>query len=181
MTDPLGSSAQAAPAPDLHRNRLFVIPPASPAMSFDNVPSNATLTCEPFEVSVPQQKLDDLATLLRLCPLAPLNHENAQEETYGVSRKWMEEALKFWKEDFDWYVPMFARQGGKRPRDGRGCGACGLVDMKDTFPSFCRRAQEKVRASRRQTTQPKAHPEQRQIEPKLMFPPMRFPSYLFST
>jgi microsomal epoxide hydrolase len=71
-------------------------------MPFSTVPNGAKNAIKPFTVSVPQQTLDDMRTLLTVSRIALPSYENTQsEQEYGVSRKWMESIKEKWI-DFDW-------------------------------------------------------------------------------
>lgn len=73
---------------------------------FSTVPSAAQSQPEPFELHIDEQKLQDFKTLLRLCPIAKETYENLQDEgshgRFGVSRKWVVEAKKYWEQEYDW-------------------------------------------------------------------------------
>jgi microsomal epoxide hydrolase len=78
------------------------------AKSFGNVPAGATQSPTPFELHIEDSKIQDLKTLLRLSPVAKETYENLQDNgshgRFGVSRKWIVDAKKYWEEEFDWYV-----------------------------------------------------------------------------
>ncbi|KAH7081019.1 Alpha/Beta hydrolase protein [Paraphoma chrysanthemicola] len=73
---------------------------------FGIVPAGAKQQPEPFELHIEDQKLDDLRTLLRLSPVAKETYENLQDDgshgKFGVSRKWLVDAKKYWEIEFDW-------------------------------------------------------------------------------
>lgn len=75
---------------------------------FDKVPAGAKEQPTPFELHIEDQQLQDLKTLLRLSPIAKETYENLQDDgshgQLGVSRKWVEDAKKYWENEFDWYV-----------------------------------------------------------------------------
>jgi microsomal epoxide hydrolase len=59
----------------------------------------------PFQVQIPQLRIDEMISLLKLSKLAPETYENSLESRqYGVTRKWMIEAKNQW-ESFDWSLP----------------------------------------------------------------------------
>ncbi|KAH3968001.1 hypothetical protein HBI56_050200 [Parastagonospora nodorum] len=73
---------------------------------FGSVPSGAKQQPMPFELHIKEQKLQDLKTLLRLSPVAKQTYENLQDDgshgRFGVSRKWVVDAKKYWEEEYDW-------------------------------------------------------------------------------
>jgi microsomal epoxide hydrolase len=75
---------------------------------FGTVPTGAEQQPIPFELHVEEQKLQDLKTLLRLSPVAKPTYENLQDDgshgRFGVSRKWVANAKKYWEDEYDWYV-----------------------------------------------------------------------------
>jgi microsomal epoxide hydrolase len=82
----------------------------TPSKPFGEVPASAKQQPTPFEVRVENQNLQDLKTLLRLSPVAKETYENLQDDgshgKFGVSRKWVVDAKKYWEEEFDWYVHL---------------------------------------------------------------------------
>lgn len=75
-------------------------------MSFDQIPSNASLKPQPFKAEVPQQDLDDFKQLLKLSKIGPKTYENLTADVkdfthFGVSRQWLSDAKKQW-ESYDW-------------------------------------------------------------------------------
>jgi microsomal epoxide hydrolase len=89
------------------------------AKSFGNVPSGAKQPPTPFQLHIEDGKIQDLKTLLRLSPVAKETYENLQDDgshgKFGVSRKWVVDAKKYWEEDFDWYAISTSDDTG-------GCG-----------------------------------------------------------
>jgi microsomal epoxide hydrolase len=75
---------------------------------FGTVPVGAEQHPTPFELRIGDAKIQDLKTLLRLIPVAKEAYENLQDDgshgKFGVSRKWVSDAKKYWEGDFDWYV-----------------------------------------------------------------------------
>jgi microsomal epoxide hydrolase len=73
---------------------------------FAIVPAGAREQPEPFELHIAGRKLRDLQVLLKLGPVAKQTYENLQDDgghgEFGVSRKWVLDAKKYWEEEFDW-------------------------------------------------------------------------------
>lgn len=77
-------------------------------MSFTKFQSNATLSPTPFQISIPQESIDELKTLLKLSKVAKPTFENVQtEKNYGVTREWIVNTTRFWADGFDWYYILF--------------------------------------------------------------------------
>lgn len=55
---------------------------------------------EPFRIDVPQPALDDLRALLG-APRYPLDPGN-EDWRYGTSRTYLEEFVRYWRDDYDW-------------------------------------------------------------------------------
>jgi hypothetical protein len=77
---------------------------------FGAVPTGAEQQPTPFELHFSDQKVEDLKTLLRLSPIAKETYENLQDNgshgKFGVSRKWVVDAKKYWEGEYDWYVEL---------------------------------------------------------------------------
>jgi len=75
---------------------------------FATLPTGAKQQPTPFELHVDEQKLQDLKNLLRLSPVAKETYENLQDNgshgKFGVSRRWIVDAKKYWEEEYDWHV-----------------------------------------------------------------------------
>ena len=73
-------------------------------MSYDKVPSNASLKPAKFVAHTPDQQLSDFKTLLRLSPIGPETYENTtrSDGQYGISRKWLIETKDYWLNKYDW-------------------------------------------------------------------------------
>ncbi|KIW44806.1 uncharacterized protein PV06_03252 [Exophiala oligosperma] len=71
---------------------------------YDNVPSRASVKVDKFELSIPDEQISDLKTLLRLSPLAPETYENLHTDDgkFGVSYEWMKKAKEHWLNKYDW-------------------------------------------------------------------------------
>ena len=76
------------------------------AALFSTLPSACTIHPKPFKVSIGNEKVQELKTLLKLSKLAPPTYEGAQEDrSFGVTTTWMREAKQYWETKFDWYDP----------------------------------------------------------------------------
>lgn len=75
---------------------------------YDNVPSRASVKVDKFELSIPDEQISDLKTLLRLSPLAPETYENLHTDDgkFGVSYEWMKKAKEHWLNKYDWSVSL---------------------------------------------------------------------------
>jgi hypothetical protein len=72
--------------------------------SYDRPPGDVLVLPKPFKTAIPQTKIDDFKTLLRLSPVAEPTYENTQEDRrYGITAKWLAEAKEQWLHSFDWY------------------------------------------------------------------------------
>ncbi|KAH8723290.1 Alpha/Beta hydrolase protein [Phaeosphaeriaceae sp. PMI808] len=78
------------------------------AKPFGTVPPGAKQQPTPFELHVEDEKIQNLKTLLKLSPIAKETYENLRDDgshgQFGVSRKWVVDAKKYWEEKFDWRV-----------------------------------------------------------------------------
>lgn len=76
-------------------------------MSFSKLPPGATGSITPFQLSIPQESIDELKTLLSVSKVAEKTYENSSAKEYhGITRDWLLGALKEWKENYDWSVPF---------------------------------------------------------------------------
>lgn len=72
-------------------------------MSYANVPRSATIKPTPFKLEIEDSKIQELKQLLRASKIAPETYENKQEDRrYGVTRRWMQDAVTEWMEKYDW-------------------------------------------------------------------------------
>lgn len=76
---------------------------------YDHVPSACTLNLEKFNMSIPEQDLDDFKNLLRLSKLAPKTYENlhSEEGGFGLDHAWMSAAKDYWLNRYNWYDLAF--------------------------------------------------------------------------
>lgn len=80
-------------------------------MSFDKLPSKATLDIEAFTIHFSDEKLDFMKKLIELSPIADKTYEsNLPDRSLGLSHEWFVNAVEVWKNDFDWYVLPPQRQ-----------------------------------------------------------------------
>lgn len=74
-------------------------------MSFSDLPHKPTVTLRPFEVAIAQAEVDDLKARLRNTRPFKRTYENSvKDEYFGVNLKYMEEALRVWRDEYDWYA-----------------------------------------------------------------------------
>ncbi|CAI6342208.1 unnamed protein product [Periconia digitata] len=78
----------------------------STTRSYASLPSEASQdSIKPFEIHIPDQKLEDFKTLLRLSPLAPPCYENQEAQAsqgLGVTHAWLTNAKETWLNKFSW-------------------------------------------------------------------------------
>lgn len=74
------------------------------SLQFATIPAGAKVQPKPFTISVPEEQINELQTLVKLAKTAPPTFEGSHDDgKYGVSTKWLLEAKEEWKK-FDWYV-----------------------------------------------------------------------------
>lgn len=74
-------------------------------MSFDTLPTKATLKPKPFKAHVSDQELDDFKQLVKLSKIGPKTYENLKTDRYfGISRDWLAEAKEYWETKYDWHA-----------------------------------------------------------------------------
>lgn len=72
-------------------------------MPFKTLPHKPSIPVKPFKVDIPQNEVDDLKSRLNNTRAFKRTYENSRDDEYfGVNLKWMEEALRVWKEEYDW-------------------------------------------------------------------------------
>lgn len=74
---------------------------------FNTLPAKASDKIEPFELHIPETRLQDFRTLLKLSPIGPATWENqastkAEGRNFGITRDWLVDAKETWLEKFDW-------------------------------------------------------------------------------
>lgn len=71
--------------------------------SFADPPAGAGIHLEPFKVAIPEESLQELQASLAHSRLGPVTYENSQQDRrYGITREWLENAVKVWQHEFDW-------------------------------------------------------------------------------
>lgn len=84
-------------------------------MSFDTIPSKATLKPSPFKAHVSDEELDYFQKLLSLSKIGPKTYENLKDgdnsslRYLGISRKWLEGAKEHWVNNYNWYDSFRSR------------------------------------------------------------------------
>lgn len=76
-------------------------------MSFDSLPSKATLKPKKFEAHVSDEELSDFKQLLKLSKIGPKTFENLTTDpkdykSFGIKREWLESAKQHWESSYDW-------------------------------------------------------------------------------
>lgn len=73
--------------------------------SYDTIPKAAKLQPTKYNVSIPEEKLQQMKQLITLSPIGPETYENLQESRdfldFGISRKWLANTKAEW-EKYDW-------------------------------------------------------------------------------
>ncbi|KAI9376274.1 Alpha/Beta hydrolase protein [Aspergillus egyptiacus] len=73
------------------------------SLPFSKLPSAAKITPSPFSIRVPDEKLSEFNTLVKLSKIAPQTYENLQADArYGVTYDWMAARKEEWLNNFDW-------------------------------------------------------------------------------
>lgn len=76
---------------------------------FHQLPHKATIPLEPFSAEIPESVLEDLKRRIEDTPEIRETYETTGRaerdgEDLGVKKDWINEALKLWTGDFEWYV-----------------------------------------------------------------------------
>lgn len=75
------------------------------SVPYSKLPPTASISPDPFTVSIPQQQLQELETLIGLSKIAPQTYENVQPDgRFGVTFDWLTTMKQKWLTDFDWYL-----------------------------------------------------------------------------
>lgn len=70
---------------------------------FSTLPSTARGNPTPFKVSIPDDRVSELQTLIKLSKLAPPTYEGLQKDRrLGISSEWLVSAKEEWQTEFDW-------------------------------------------------------------------------------
>lgn len=71
--------------------------------TYSELPRQASIETTAFSVSIPQDDINDLMTLVRLSKLGPRTYENTSANgKYGLMYDWMSEMKDHWETSFDW-------------------------------------------------------------------------------
>ncbi|OXH21695.1 microsomal epoxide hydrolase [Cryptococcus neoformans] len=72
-------------------------------MSYSDLPNKPTIPVEPFKLSVPDEDINELRTLLKSNRIAKESYENvsAEENKFGITRKWLVNMKDEWIK-LDW-------------------------------------------------------------------------------
>lgn len=72
-------------------------------MSYSDLPNKPTIPVEPFKLSVPDEDISVLRTLLKSNRIAKESYENvsAEENKFGITRKWLVNMKDEWIK-LDW-------------------------------------------------------------------------------
>jgi microsomal epoxide hydrolase len=66
--------------------------------TFASLPPGTLIDPVPFKIGIHDTAIEELHTLLKISKLAKPTYENTTKDAnYGVSRQWLEEAVRFWK------------------------------------------------------------------------------------
>lgn len=73
------------------------------ASEYSNIPRTATISPTPFNISIPEPKLQLMKDLISLSPIGPVTYENTTATVdYGISHAWLNRAKVAWTSSFDW-------------------------------------------------------------------------------
>jgi Epoxide hydrolase N terminus. len=74
------------------------------SLPFSTPPSTATASLTPFKAIIPEAKLVELETLIKLAKLAPTTYENSRTDgRYGVTTDWLVAMRDQWLGSYHWY------------------------------------------------------------------------------
>lgn len=78
------------------------------ALPYSTLPATAKVTPTPFSISIPNNDLNDLETLIKLSKLAPHTYESTQiDARYGVTTDWLVTMKDHWLQSYKWHVRSF--------------------------------------------------------------------------
>lgn len=73
------------------------------SLPFSTLPSTVKAAPLPFQVSIPQERLSDLESLLKLSKIAPNTYENSRTNSqYGVTKDWLMAMRERWLDSYKW-------------------------------------------------------------------------------
>jgi microsomal epoxide hydrolase len=74
------------------------------ADNYAQILSGALTQPKPFQVSIDDERVDELKLLVKLGKIAPPTYESTQkEQNFGITHQWLTDAKSAWMK-FDWYV-----------------------------------------------------------------------------
>lgn len=77
------------------------------SLPFSTLPVSARISPTPFKAAIPNDKLSELETLLKLSKLAPDTYENSQtDRRYGATSVWLKTMREQWLNSFSWYATI---------------------------------------------------------------------------
>ena len=72
-------------------------------MSFEELPKGAARDFSPFKISIPEEKVEEMRTLIKLSTIAPETFESLHtDNNYGLTRGWLLKAKDEWLTKFAW-------------------------------------------------------------------------------
>ena len=72
-------------------------------VDYGNLPAGAKAKITPFKSEIPDKDLEKLKQLIEIAPIALPTFENLREDgQYGVTRKWLIDAQKYWANEYNW-------------------------------------------------------------------------------
>ncbi|KAK3678759.1 hypothetical protein LTR78_001212 [Recurvomyces mirabilis] len=76
-------------------------------MSYDTIPSNASLKPKPFKAHVSDDELNDFKNCLKYSHIGPKTYENLTADPkeilgWGIKREWLADAKDHWLNKYDW-------------------------------------------------------------------------------
>ncbi|WWC64244.1 uncharacterized protein I303_106853 [Kwoniella dejecticola CBS 10117] len=72
--------------------------------AYSKPPFEPTIPLEPFKISISNNDIEELKTLLKISRIPKETYENldAEKKGFGVSRKWLVETRDYWLNQYDW-------------------------------------------------------------------------------
>jgi microsomal epoxide hydrolase len=70
---------------------------------FATLPVAATIAASPFKITIPDEQIQEMRTLIKLSKPPPQTYEGAQKDgRFGVTFEWLANAKQKWLNEFDW-------------------------------------------------------------------------------
>jgi microsomal epoxide hydrolase len=72
---------------------------------FASPPHHPTIPLHPFRAHIPDGTLEDLGARLNATADIVATYENSfapEDESYGLRKEWMDDAVAYWRDGFDW-------------------------------------------------------------------------------